>query len=855
MARVANAENQQMRQLNTVQGWLSRVEAVETEVGELMRDSSQEVDKLCPGGCCSKNCKSSFKFGKRVAKTLQLVNNLMGEGAFDAVAEKVRPPAVDQRPCEPTVGLESMFDKVWRCLGEEQVGIIGLYGMGGVGKTTLLTKINNKLLGAPNDFDVVIWVVVSKDLQLEKIQEKIGRRIGFLDESWKNGSLEDKASDILRILSKKKFLLLLDDIWERVDLTKVGVPFPDPENKSKIVFTTRFLEICGAMKAHEFLKVECLGPEDAWRLFRENLRRDVLDNHPDIPELARSVAKECAGLPLALITIGRAMACKKTPHEWHHAIQVLRRSSSEFPGMGKEVYPLLKFSHDSLPDDTIRSCLLYCGLFPEDYRIRKSELIDCWIGEGFLDQYDRSGAYNEGYYIIGILLHACLLEEEEGDIAEEKSGEHVVKMHDVIRDMVLWIACKIEKEKENFLVHAGLGLTEAPEIQNWRNVRRMSLMKNKIENLSETPTCPHLLSLFLSDNSLKMIAGDFFQFMPSLRVFNMSNNHLLWKLPSGISTLVSLEHLDLSGTAITHLPIELQKLVNLKCLNLEYMYNLNQFPRLVMSAFSKLQVLRMFDCGGSKIERLKSNVLFGGHQFLVEELMGMKHLMALTITLKSWEALQELLISQELQRCTQSLFLRCFNDSKSLDIFCLACLHNLNKLYVAGRKHLEDFQMTVQRSSVNQLARGFHSLHTVKVGFCFKLKDLTWLVFAPSLKSMVVLSCCNMEQIIKAEKLSQLHHHPERKKSVFAKLQFLSLENLRNLCCINWEALAFPNLKEIRVEGCPKLFKLPLDSNSAKGCKVVIKGEENWWKKLQWEDQDTQDAFLSCFKPAVNQRS
>ncbi|KAK9232283.1 hypothetical protein WN943_022529 [Citrus x changshan-huyou] len=157
---------------------------------------------------------------------------------------------------------------------------------------------------------------------------------------------------------------------------------------------------------------------------------------------------------------------------------------------------------------------------------------------------------------------------------------------------------------------------------------------------------------------------------------------------------------------------------------------------------------------------------------------------------------------------------------------------------------------------MNQLAHGFHSLHTVKVGFCFKLKDLTWLVFAPSLKSIVVLSCCDMEQIIKAEKLSQLHHHhQERRKSVFAKLQFLSLENLRNLCCINWEALAFPNLKEIRVEGCPKLFKLPLDSNSAKGRKVVIKGEENWWKKLQWEDQDTQNAFLSCFKPAVNQRS
>lgn len=71
-------------------------------------------------------------------------------------------------------------------------------------------------------------------------------------------------------------------------------------------------------------------------------------------------------------------------------------------------------------------------------------------------------------------------------------------MHDVIRDMVLWIACKIEKDKDNFLVHACFGLTEAPKVQNWRDVRRMSLMKNKIENLSETPTCPHLLNFFVS---------------------------------------------------------------------------------------------------------------------------------------------------------------------------------------------------------------------------------------------------------------------------------------------------------------------------------------------------------------------
>lgn len=130
----------------------------------------------------------------------------------------------------------------------------------------------------------------------------------------------------------------------------------------------------------------------------------------------------------------------------------------------------------------------------------------------------------------------------------------------------------------------------------------------------------------------------------------MSNNHLQWKLPSGISRLVSLEHLDLSIIAITHLPIELQKLVNLKCLNLEYMYNLNQFPRLVVSAFSKLQGLRMFDCCGCKVERLKSNVLFGGHQILVENLVVMKHLMVLTFEISGITKMYSISFPPMLQR-------------------------------------------------------------------------------------------------------------------------------------------------------------------------------------------------------------
>ena len=176
MRRVVDAERQQMRRLDGVQVWVSRVDAVKTGADELITDGSEEIGKLCVGGYCSKNCWSSYKFGKQVAKKLQDVKTLIAEGVFEAVATEVVPerapePVADKKPIEPTiVGLQSQLEQVWRCLVEESVGIIGLYGMGGVGKTTLLTHINNKFLESPTSFDCVIWAVVSKDLQLEKIQ-------------------------------------------------------------------------------------------------------------------------------------------------------------------------------------------------------------------------------------------------------------------------------------------------------------------------------------------------------------------------------------------------------------------------------------------------------------------------------------------------------------------------------------------------------------------------------------------------------------------------------------------------------------------------------------------------------------
>ncbi|XVF11377.1 hypothetical protein REPUB_Repub08aG0022800 [Reevesia pubescens] len=860
IGEVKKAEDQhQLKRLDQVQGWLSRTETLIDGADSLIVESPQQIKKLCIGGCCSMSPKSNLKFGKQIAKMVRDVVDHKSKGDFDRVAKEVPTTPVTERPSEHTVGLESTFNDAWSSLEAEKVGIIGLYGMGGVGKTTLMNKINNKFCEDPNRFDVVIWILVSKGFYIGKVQDDIARRIGIIDGEWNDKTLDEKALGIFRVLKDKKFVLLLDDIWERVDLVKVGIPPPTQENGSKVVFTTRSIKVCGQMEAHKIL-VQCLPEEKAWELFQEKVGAQTFNSSPRIRQLAHEVAKECKGLPLALITIARAMAFKSTIEEWTDALEVLKRSSiSVFQDMGEEVYPLLKFSYDSLPNDMFRKCLLYCSLFSEDHLISKDKLIDFWIGEGFLDGHGNTSlARNQGHTIIGSLVHACLLEEAY----VSGTYERCIKMHDVIRDMSLWIACKCEEEKWRFFVQARYQLTEAPEVGNWGSIHRMSLMENQIENLVETPNCLHLQTLFLNRNKLKVINNDFFKFMCGLRVLDLSGNRDIYELPVGISKLVSLESLDLSWTRIRQLPLELKALEKLKCLSLESISLLSSqtiiIPRQLISAFSKLQVLRIRGCYFSSGQEVEDN-----NEWLVEELKCLNRLDVLTVSITSAFALDRFMSTERLCSCTKEIGLAKFKDSKRLNVLSLAKnMKSLNSLDLINCESFEEVKMEWAgeeegrmikaepeshiQTSVIATQHCFQSLSEVRIQYCSKLRDITWLILAPNLSFINVVSCDKMEEIINERKLSQVAEVVET-SSLFAKLETLHLQLLPELKSICWDALPFSCLKEILVNGCPKLKRLPLNSNSAKENKIRIEGEEEWWKELQWEDESTLNAFLPCF--------
>ena len=362
------------------------VEAIEKEVKETLAEGDEEIQRKCLGTCCPKNCRASYKIGKKVREKMDVVALKNREGLdLSVVAEPLPSPPVILRPSEKTVGLDLLLGEVWSVLQDDKVESMGIYGMGCVGKTTHLKRINNEFLQTGYEVDVVIWVVVSQQGNVEKVQETILNKLEIAEYKWKDRSVHERAEEIISVLQTKKFVLLLDDIWKQLDLLEVGIPPLNDQNKSKVIFTTRFSTVCHNMGAKN-IEVECLACEEAFSLFRTKVREDTLNSHPDIRKLAEIFVKECKGLPLALITVGRAMAEMKTPEEWEKKIQILKRYPSEFPGMGDRLFPLLAFSYDHLCDDTVKSCFLYCSIFPEDYEIPCKLLTQLWMGKTFVKQ-------------------------------------------------------------------------------------------------------------------------------------------------------------------------------------------------------------------------------------------------------------------------------------------------------------------------------------------------------------------------------------------------------------------------------------------------------------------------------------
>ncbi|KAK1259963.1 Disease resistance protein RPS2 [Acorus gramineus] len=353
---------------------------------------------------------------------------------------------------------------------------------------------------------------------------------------------------------------------------------------SKLVLTTRFEAVCNKMGVGDNkIRVNFMAEDEAWELFKMNCGENKFLSNARMENIAKRIAAKCGGLPLALIVIGRALASKTTIEEWKHAESALRDLRTlEIDGLQENLLLSLKYSYDNLhPDDKIKEttqkCFLYCCLFPEDYSISKEQLVEYWVGEGFLDEgfgNDIDRAREKGHSIIGRLKAACLL--ERGNDQDE------VKMHDVIREMARWIANDCTGREHRFLIRTAGQRNINFDVDKWSMVERISLINIEFPHLPDTTRqWPNLWTLLLYNSGIERIPSGFFLHMGNLQVLDLSYTRIS-ELPSGIESLVNLQYLDLSGTNIKLLPKEFGELRRLRQLYLA----------LALPSLEYLQVIR-----------------------------------------------------------------------------------------------------------------------------------------------------------------------------------------------------------------------------------------------------------------------
>ncbi|XVF78290.1 hypothetical protein PTKIN_Ptkin14bG0119900 [Pterospermum kingtungense] len=238
----------------------------------------------------------------------------------------------------------------------------------------------------------------------------------------------------------------------------------------------------------------------------------------------------------------------------------------------------------------LKHCFLYCAFYPEDFKIWKNELIECWIDEGFIDEMDtRQKMIDKSHAILKKLQDNCLL--------ESANYGSCVNIHDAVRDMALSIITK-----------------SLPKDEEWAaDIEKVSLMWNSISQIPIDLSPPKrllLTALLLQHNPIRSIPDSFFANMPCLSVLNLSWTDIEC-LPNSISELKNLtallleccrtlrhltslsklqrlKKLDLYGSGIEEVPEGMEMLVNLRYLDLP-LSRIKEVPAGVLPKLSRLQ--------------------------------------------------------------------------------------------------------------------------------------------------------------------------------------------------------------------------------------------------------------------------
>ncbi|CAO2817928.1 unnamed protein product [Amaranthus hypochondriacus] len=838
-----------------INNWLGEVNKMSAKVKTvwLVVEKANTVRKRRLIGCFRPSKKSYKDVLEMENCIVGDVSNLMEEGKkILEVCQHSYPKGIELVWRDDFVEFRSRrsaFDMIMNGLEDEKVSIIGAFGMGGIGKTKLVVETGKR---AKDDklFDQVVFATVSRDPHIVNIQGALADMLGL---NFKEVTEIGRANELRgRMEKEKNILVLLDDIWGKLDLESVGVPSNLDSKGVKIILTTRKKEVCEAMGCSVIVHLDVMKTDEAWAMFCNYAGQPL---GYSLTRVAKKIVKECAGLPLAVVTVGSALR-EKSLEEYEDAVQKLSKSRFvEIESVDRDIYACLKMSFDYLEDEISQKCFLLCSLFPEDSEIKLEDLTRNAIGLGLFGNVDSvDQARNRMLSLVKKLENVCLLAtvDDSRYFRQFVPCHHRVKMHDMVRDVALWITkvngipfftlSSLKGLKSKFMYEKATAFylrvgpksqfpsrLEYPDLKILI-VKQTHLVTEQADGLfsdmflEETRAIQVLhLELAINEPMLPLVSLSKLDNLRSLHVIGALGRRA--RDMSIIGKLKNLEILCLGCTAGKILPYWIGKLCNLRVLDLSKWRGLEYIPHNLLPGLAKLEEFYTPCTYDSNLS----------YDFL-SDLMLLSHLTAYSGRFRGTLSFPDNFKFGNLQRYHIKTSNRInsnykwsrFLDFDELNDFSMKAFEHL----LPGVEHLcigKTMQADIQNlcPQVNNAGFqnlrelnlwhsdsleclvdttyskcGFQNVECIKLICCNKLKYLFSFRLAQRLQHIVISECNALETIFTQDDLNNV-----------ALISFLELKTIEIDSCgelkyvmpLSFVAEGLPKLERMSVENCAKL--------------------------------------------------
>ncbi|KAM3324796.1 hypothetical protein P3S67_005948 [Capsicum chacoense] len=476
-------------------------------------------------------------------------------------------------------GLDEDLEIIVRRLTEpmSDLDIITITGMGGIGKTTLARKAHDHLK-IRYYFDIRVWVTISqvygsRNALLEAlrcISKQTNIDIGK-DYDKKNDN--ELADLVQKKLKGPRYLVVVDDIWSTDVWDSVRRIFPDCNNRSRILLTTREKRV--AIYANPISRHEMnpLNSDNSWKLLCDKVFGPNYDHPPELEEIGKQIAEKCHGLPLTITVIaGHLSKVARTLGSW---MDVFRTMSEIIASHPDKCLGVLGLSYHHLPNHLKPCFLSICSTFPEAYQVETWRLIQLWIADGFIrsPESDKSLEEVAEDYLEDLIGRNLIIVNKRRFNGEIK----VCGMHDLLREF-----CLTEVEMTKFMHVERTDVVLRVSTRKY-NGRRFSFQINRYSDDRRFKLLPSVArSIYLFSKTHNFVELEFFSGFHLLTIWTMKNlRHIHMTracyLPSPGRKSIVKQHLVIGMPSL----VQLSNLYFTSCTN-EILSNIPNLRRLIV---------------------------------------------------------------------------------------------------------------------------------------------------------------------------------------------------------------------------------------------------------------------------------